>query len=333
MRQDNPRIRTADQNRQTRRAPLTSVDYASSLNPMDFGRIKGFASVNHTLPEDHADTARTLAHASRTPKVYIAAPVWSHPGFLGKIYPSSTKQRDYLAHYAQQFGAIELNSTFYGVRRDSVARWRSMVPDTFRFCPKVPRAISHELALEHAQGATAEFVDIIRGFGETLGPVWLQLSPAFSPTQLPSLLKFAESWPPDVPLAIELRHEGWFTPGSRAQDTLCEALRHHAQSLIITDSSGRRDVLHQRLCTPCLFLRFAANNLHESDFSRLDHWIERLRRWIDAGLHTAYLMLHQPDEDRTIELAEHVAERLHAECGVDVVSPRRVERFVQRELF
>ena len=53
---------------------------------------------------------------------------------------------------------------------------------------------------------------------------------------------------------------------------------------VITDTAGRRDCVHQRLTTPFAFIRFVGNNLHPTDYSRMDDWVERIQEWFDQGL-------------------------------------------------
>jgi len=59
-------------------------------------------------------------------------------------------------------------------------------------------------------------------------------------------------------------------------------------TLLLTDTAGRRDVLHQRLTSKTAFIRFVANDLHATDYKRMDEWITRLKNWIDNGLEEIY---------------------------------------------
>jgi len=62
---------------------------------------------------------------------------------------------------------------------------------------------------------------------------------------------------------------------------------------IITDATGRRDIVHMRLSTPTVFIRYVGNNRHVTDFKRVDEWAGRLKTWIDAGIESLYFMMHQ----------------------------------------
>ncbi len=295
---------------------------------MEFGRVPSPDGIDFALPNDHPRTRDALAAARRhsdkpkAPKVYLAAPVWNHDGFVGKIYPHDVRKGDYLAAYARQFEAIELNSTFYGVRRDSLRKWREAVPQGFRFCPKFPRSITHDAALVRVESEVARFADAVRDLGSHLGPVWAVLPPTLDPSGRRHVEAFVDAVPDDLQLAIELRHADWFR-GSAA-DALLDFFEERGTLAIVTDTAGRRDAIHQRLTASSAIVRFTGNRLHPSDFTRIDAWIRRQVEWFEQGLETLWIFLHQPEEHETVELAEYWANGLTEALGVPVRAPERV---------
>jgi hypothetical protein len=105
----------------------------------------------------------------------------------------------------------EANTTFYAIPAvETVAHWRAETPVTFRFCFKIPRSISHKPNLGNHRQETYFFIERMRGLGERLGTIFLQLPPAFSPVQMTQLRSFLEFWPTDVRLAVEVRHLDFF---------------------------------------------------------------------------------------------------------------------------
>ena len=48
-----------------------------------------------------------------TPTVYLGTGGYSDTDLLGTLYPTGTKKTDFLREYAKQYGAVEINSTFY----------------------------------------------------------------------------------------------------------------------------------------------------------------------------------------------------------------------------
>ncbi len=299
---------------------------------MDFGRLDSIEGVDFELPVEPGRTSALLEASSvaAAPTLFLGTPRWSDPGFVGTIFPSGARPAEYLTHYGRQFATIELNTTYYGARRDHVERWAGSVPADFRFCPKLPKTVSHDLQLVNAREAMAAFVDHISPLASQLGPTWALLPPGFGPERFAQLVDFVAEWAGRLPLAIELRHPGWFTEG--AERDVSDLFRRHGVIWIMTDVAGRRDVLHMHLTTPTHVLRFVGNRLHPTDFARIDAWCERLRDWFQRGLEQAFVFLHQPEEGLNLDIAEHIVRRFE---GAPVVlrGPKRVEEASQTELF
>jgi uncharacterized protein YecE (DUF72 family) len=144
-------------------------------------------------------------------KVYLGCPVWAHAPWRGSLFAKATKSADFLASYAQFFNAVEGNSTFYALPSTAqIANWRAAVPDSFRFCLKFPRQISHDLKLQHATRETQEFLQRIAPLGARLGPLLLQLGPSFAPVDLPILDQFLDAISRDFAVCVEVRHPLFF---------------------------------------------------------------------------------------------------------------------------
>lgn len=268
---------------------------------------------------------------SDDPRVYIACPVWNHPGFSGTIYPPGTKPTDYLRHYAQHFNSIELNTTYYGVRSELLQRWQAMVPPDFRFLPKLTKQISHDRQLRSVEAETLEYCNAIVELGVNLGPLFLLLPGEFGPRQLPVLYDFLRQFPRGVELSVELRQPAWFEGG--ALDEACAMFEEQGVVAVITDVAGRRDVLHQRLTARqgTVFVRFVANSLHATDYRRIDEWVARLIDWAGRGVRNIYFCLHQPDESLNVALAGYMIDQINARTGWELRAPQPAAQ--QQELF
>ncbi|NVO30905.1 DUF72 domain-containing protein [Hymenobacter lapidiphilus] len=304
---------------------------------MDFGRLSDLRYVDFRLPADHPETAAVLARALPTqpapPAVYVGCPIWTNKAWLGSYFPQGIKDADYLHHYARQFNSIELNTTHYRIPdAPTVRKWREAVPESFRFCPKIPQVISHDRALYNADDLTTSFCRAIEGLGPTLGHAFLQLPPTFGPEHLRRLERYLLDFPAFVPLAVELRHPGWFSDAGLLA-TVTAMLEALGKPLVISDVAGRRDALHQRLTTPTAFVRLNGHGLIDSDFRRADDWAARVAGWLEAGLHTAYLFIHQKDILHSPLWAEHFLRRLHELTGMAVQPPRVIPQPVQGSLF
>ena len=302
---------------------------------MDFGRLPDLRYVDFRLPPDHPDTARVLARAAAPtpPALFVGCPIWTNKEWLGSYFPLGAKEPDFLKYYAQQFNSIELNTTHYRIPDAPTGRrWREAVGPGFRFCPKLPRSISHERELYNTDALALSFTRAVRELGDNLGTCFLQLPPHFGPESLPRLERFLLDWPAAMPLAVELRHPRWFADQELANSVFA-TLEALGKTLVITDVAGRRDVLPQRLTTPTAFLRLNGHGLIPSDYTRADAWAERLAQWYAQGLHTAYVFIHQKDVRHAPVWAQHFLARMRELTGIAVAPPRLIPQQVQGSLF
>ena len=96
---------------------------------------------------------------------------------------------------------------------------------------------------------------------------------------------------------------------------------------IITDTAGRRDVMHMKLTTPKAFIRFVGNSLHPTDFKRIDDWVERIAIWLDQGLQTLYFFMHQHDELFSPEASKYLIDELNKKCKLKLHPPKLLNNY------
>src|SRR6185312_4880002 len=114
--------------------------------------------------------------------------MWGYKEWVGNFFPARTPAADFLRLYSRRMTTVEGNTVFYAIpSAETLARWRNETPPTFRFCPKIPRTISHAPRLETGKSETLFFTDRMRGLQDRLGPIFLQLPPAFAPAHLSQL--------------------------------------------------------------------------------------------------------------------------------------------------
>jgi uncharacterized protein YecE (DUF72 family) len=172
---------------------------------------------------------------------FTGCPIWSFKGWVGNFYPQGTKPGDFLHEYTRRLTTVEGNTTFYAVpSRDTIQGWAAEMVEGFRFCPKLPRTISHSGKIsDHIEEAFA-FIEIMTGLGSNLGPMFLQLPPRYSPRQFDDLKAFLQAWPRNYRLAVEVRHLDWFeTPH---HDSLNRLLREYNMARIVIDTRPIRDL-------------------------------------------------------------------------------------------
>jgi uncharacterized protein YecE (DUF72 family) len=172
---------------------------------------------------------------------YTGCPIWSFKGWVGNFYPQGTKPGDFLREYTRRLTTVEGNTTFYAVpSKKTIEGWAAEMVDGFRFCPKLPRTISHAGKLtEHIEEALS-FVEIMSGLGSNLGPMFLQLPPRYSPRQFNDLNMFLEAWPRAYRLAVEVRHLDWFD--APHHESLNQLLREYNMARVVIDTRPIRDL-------------------------------------------------------------------------------------------
>jgi uncharacterized protein YecE (DUF72 family) len=167
------------------------------------------------------------------------------------------------------------------------------------------------------------FATAVLNFDEKLGMVFLQLHDNFKPKDYERLEKFIQDWPKEVPLAMELRNSEWFSEEEIFNKT-CALFEKFKITNIIVDTAGRRDMLHMRLTTPVAFIRYVGANA-ESDYTRLDDWLEKIKLWKSEGLEKLYFFVHQNLEKASPLLSAYFIENLNKEFGTEIHIPEMAD--------
>ena len=285
---------------------------------MKFGKVDDPGLVNFSMPDDHIQTKRVLSKGEGNPSIFVGCAKWNKTD-LKNFYPRGTK--DELIYYSSQFNCIELNATFYRIfSKAQFEKWRDKTPQNFKFFPKVVQNVSHWGRLKDVERVVDEVAHAFGGLEAKLGRAFLQLKDDFAPKDFDRVVKFCEHWPKNVPLAMEFRHPDWHGDKTVA-DELCCILESNSISNIITDTAGRRDLVHMRLTTPNCFVRYTGAN-HPSDYKRLDDWVSRLATWKEQGIEEIDFFVHQNVELESPLLAAYFVEKLNATLGMDLHVPQ-----------
>jgi uncharacterized protein YecE (DUF72 family) len=296
---------------------------------MEFGKVDNIDKVDYTFPHDHPDTTKLLHDQQKKkgfPRVYVGCAKWGRPDWIGKIYPKGTKATDFLKHYTTFFNTIELNAMFYQTFPKTVTeKWASYADDDFRFCPKMSQYITHIKRLKGTEDATDKFLDSLSGFGHKIGHSFIQFDDRFGTNNLDTLKAYLEYLPKDFKVCVEFRHPDWFKDSIITRDAF-EMLRQMKVGTVITDTSGRRDVLHMRLTTPVAFIRYVGNNLDPTDYARIDHWVARIKHWVEAGVETVYFFIHNHEEANSPIMAKYAVEKFNAAMpGLNLTVPKLLD--------
>ncbi len=290
---------------------------------MKFGSVDNPQDLDLSLPNDHIDTARVLVKSKNDvlPQIFVGCAKWNRADLKG-FYPRGTK--DELGYYSSQFNAIEMNATFYRIfPAEQFATWYDKTPKNFKFFPKLYQEISHWKRLSGVDSVVENYLNNAANLKEKLGTIFLQMHSNFKPKDFDRVIDFVESWPKEIPLAIEFRHTDWYNETVVA-DQLYDLLETNNISNVIVDTAGRRDLMHMRLTNSTAFVRYVGAN-HKSDYTRLDEWVQRLKEWKDQGIDEVDFFIHQNIEKESPLLSAYFIEQLNTELGYDLKIPNRNE--------
>jgi uncharacterized protein YecE (DUF72 family) len=263
--------------------------------------------------------------------LYIGCAIWAYDGWAGNFYPTGTPKDARLNAYAKRLTAVELNATFYAIPAVPVVkRWAEETPESFRFCPKFPKAITHTAQLVNVAAQTATFIGTMRVLSARLGPLMLQLPPSFGPARLPLLQRYVEELPPDLEIAVEVRHPDWFTPenGARLEQALAGAKVKASRVVFdvrpahnstapeaISAQEKKPDVPLIPVATqPFVVVRYIGSPILAENAPYLDEWTPRLGTWL-GDARRVYFFAHCPLEELSPTIAREVHQRVRAGQG------------------
>ena len=147
--------------------------------------------------------------------VFVGTAGWAVPKQHLALFPPSVEdaKSTHLERYAALLRSVEINSSFYRPhRRATWERWAVATPAGFRFAVKAPKAATHTAKLVNTGGILLEFFDAVRGLGNKLGPVLVQLPPKLLFDEGVAQEFFATVRELHTgPVVVEPRHASWFT--------------------------------------------------------------------------------------------------------------------------
>ena len=293
---------------------------------MKFGKVEDIKGIDYSLPEIPQETILMLNQFENDGddfEVYVGGARWAKAELKG-FFPPKTK--DELSYYSTQFNAIEMNGTFYSSpKKEQIITWKNKTPSDFRFFPKVPQSISHYSRLLNVQEKLWTFLDAVTLFEEKLGMAFLQLHDNFAPKDFDRLSEFVQKFPKGYPFAVEVRNEEWFK-NPELFEQYAQLLQENYMTNVIVDTSGRRDVLHLRLTSPHLFVRFASA-YDAIDYERLDDWIKVIKTLKENGLQSVNFFIHQGLQGEEELYATYFVEKINKELGLNVRVPRKASLF------
>ena len=227
-------------------------------------------------------------------KLRIGTSGYSYKEWKGRFCPKGLPAAKFLQYYGEQFGTVEINSTFFALPKvATLEQWASQVPEGFRFAFKASRYITHAKPLLDKAEAVSRLCDNVGTLKDRCGPILFQFQESFK-KDLPRLQAFLEVLPP-VRAAFEFRHASWF------DDEVFTALRDRNAALCVADADDELKVPFVATAD------WGYVRLRREDYgdSALGEWLGRIRRqkWSDA-----FVYFKHEDEANGPRLAKRMLE-------------------------
>lgn len=226
-------------------------------------------------------------------KIRIGIGGWTYAPWRGTFYPDQLVHSKELEFAARQFGAIEINSTFYSRQsQKSWEKWAKSAPDDFKFAIKASRfCVTRPRLRDAAEGIDNFFAQGLSTLGPKLGPILWQFAASrrFEGDDIAAFIDLLPHKLDGIRLrhAIEPRHESF------RDDRFFDLCRARNIAIVLDDSDDypkftvdTADFAYARL------QRMNEAILTGYDAESLDDFAALARRWIDDGRQVYLFMIN-----------------------------------------
>ncbi len=261
-----------------------------------------------------------------SPALHVGCAMWTHKAWQGRFVAPAHER---LRSYAGWCNAVEGNTTFYATpARDTVTSWAAQTDPAFRFVVKLPKRITHERRLRHAERDLHAFLDAMEPLGPRAHALWIQLPGSFGPADLPALAGFLRGLPGSHRYAVEVRHPAFFDD-PRSTAALEGVLGTAGAEWVPFDttaffrsppgSAAERDAWANKprmpLRTRALTDRPVVRYLGRDDAARTvegwQHWLGVVAGWLREG-RSPTVFVHTPDNADAPALARRFHDEVRA---------------------
>jgi uncharacterized protein YecE (DUF72 family) len=148
-------------------------------------------------------------------------------------YYRKTPQRQWYEKVLADFRTVELNVSFYRLPKlETFEGWARRAPADAVVTVKASRYLTHIKRLREPKDSVDLLMSRAVGLGDRLGPILVQLPPDLT-VQVDSLAETLDCFPPGVRIAVEPRHDSWWT------DEVRDVLTARGAALVWADRLGR----------------------------------------------------------------------------------------------
>jgi uncharacterized protein YecE (DUF72 family) len=131
-------------------------------------------------------------------------------------YYGRTPQRQWYEKVLADFRTVELNVSFYRLPKlETFQGWARRAPSDAVVTVKASRYLTHIKRLRDPRDSVDLLMSRATGLADRLGPILVQLPPDMT-VQAEALAETLDAFPPSVRLAVEPRHESWWTDEVRS---------------------------------------------------------------------------------------------------------------------
>jgi uncharacterized protein YecE (DUF72 family) len=212
------------------------------------------------------------------PGIFVGTSGWSYPHWSGRFYPADLPDEAKLDFYAQRFGSVEINSTFYGLPEPhTLEGWRDAVPDRFVFAVKASRYITHMKKLREPERTLPALLERVAVLGAKLGPILFQLPPHWHVNR-ERLEAFLDALPAGHRYAFELRDPSWCC------DAILESLSRRGAAFCIYELGGYRSPIN--VTSELVYIRLhGPDGAYRGSYTQqaLAGWARAISSWASQG--------------------------------------------------
>ncbi len=251
---------------------------------------------------------------------------FSFADWKDSFYPPGLSRDRWLQYYARHFTVVEINATYYRIPSASVfAGMVERTPDEFGFWVKLPRQATHERV--GLQDILLQFLNAVQPLtesGKLLGYL-AQFPVSFRPTEenFSWIAGLRESIP-DVPLAVEFRHEDWL------RENTFDFLTDHNLVFVVVDEPSIKGLLPAvlKVTGSIGYIRFhgrnartwyntAAGDRYDYDYSQteLKEWVPRVIS-MDEMAPLTYLFFNNCHAGQAVKNARMMQQLLENELKI-----------------
>ncbi|PQJ34914.1 hypothetical protein BSZ35_10180 [Salinibacter sp. 10B] len=239
-------------------------------------------------------------------QLHIGTSGWQHDAFAGRFYSDDLAQSDRLSFYADTFGSVEVNNTFYqSPDEETLHNWREQTPDDFTFVVKANQYITHFKKLKDPEEPIQNLYRNVEPLGDALGPILFQCPPNWH-QNLERLHNFLAVLDDEHRHVFEFRDPTWLNEGTT------EALAAHDAAFCIYDYGDRSTL--RTVTTDFVYVRLhGAGEAYRGRYTdaALDEWADAVAEWRAEGRDVYVFFNNTAGEGH----APHDAQRLRARCS------------------